>query len=733
MRFFLLLNIIYFGFFQAQVVEAKNKKPKAKELSLTDIFASSKFSQRSVYGLNPLKDGQHYASIVYGKSPSILIYSYSTGEVVDTLLKQAWLTPRDSTEPIRFTGYLLSEDENLLLLKTDPEQIYRRSSLEYNFVFNRTTKSLIALSPHGKQAYAAFSPNGKSIAFMRNNNIFVVNLESWVETQLTFDGKKNEIINGGTDWVYEEEFGFTRGFFWSPDSEKLLYYKFDERQVPEFVMPIYDGLYPTNFTFKYPKAGEKNAIVSMHIVDLNTNEHKLVPTGDNKDSYIARAGWTNDANTAWLQRVNRHQNKLELLFVNAGNAESQVVITEQSEQWVDVHDDLTFLPDGKHFIWSSERSGYNQLYRFDMSGRLTDTLTRGAFELTSFYGYDERSKTVYYATAYPTPMERTVYATTLETGKTEKLSMTRGMNRASFSADYSHYLLYHTDANNPVTITLHNAKGEQLRVVQDNAPLKKTMAEYQLSKKEFFTFANQDGQELNGFMIKPAHFNAKKKYPVLMYVYGGPGSQTVDASLGAYYMWFQYLAQQGYVVVSIDNRGTGGRGAAFKKCTYQQLGKYEIADQIDGAKYLGSLPYVDADRIAMFGWSYGGYMSSLAITKGAEQFKTAVAVAPVINWRFYDTIYTERYMRTPQENAAGYDDNSPSSHADKLKGNYLLIHGTADDNVHFQNALVMVDKLVSANKQFDFMAYTDKNHGIGGGYTRLQLFTKITNYLNQNL
>lgn len=733
MRFFLLLNFILLSAMQPQLTEAKGKKDKGQELTLTDIFASGKFSQRSVYGLNPLKNGTDYASIVYGRSPSILIYSYATGETVDTLLKQAWLTPRDSAAPIRFSGYELSADENLVLLKTDPEQIYRRSSREHNFIFNRTTKSLIALSPNGKQAYAAFSPNGKHIAFMRANNLFVVNLETWIETQLTFDGKSNEIINGGTDWVYEEEFGFTRAFFWSPDSEKILYYKFDERAVPEFVMPIYDGLYPTNYTFKYPKAGEKNATISMHIVDLKTNVHQLIPTGDNNDIYIARAGWTNDASTAWMQRVNRHQNQLELLFVDAITGESRLVLTETSEQWVDVHDDLTFLPDGQHFIWSSERSGYNQLYRFNLSGRLTDTLTRGDFEVTSFYGYDASNNTIYYASAYPTPMERTVYASNLDNGKVAKLNVTRGMNRATFSADYSHYLLYHTDANSPLTITMHNDKGEQLRVVQDNAELKKTLATYQLSKKEFFAFTNAAGEQLNGFMIKPANFNPKKKYPVLMYVYGGPGSQTVDASLGAYFMWFQYLAQQGYVVVSIDNRGTGARGAAFKKCTYQQLGKYEIEDQIDGAKYLGSLPYIDAERIAMFGWSYGGYMSSLAITKGAAQFKTAVAVAPVINWRFYDTIYTERYMRTPQENAAGYDDNSPSSHAEKLEGNYLLIHGTADDNVHFQNALVMVDKLVKANKQFDFMAYTDKNHGIGGGVTRLQLFTKITNYLEENL
>jgi dipeptidyl-peptidase-4 len=711
----------------------KTKKPTVTPLTLEDVFASGKFAQRSVFGVNSLNDGKRYASMVFSARPAIYIYDYSNGEVVDTLVYEAWLTPADSTKPIRFSGYQLSANENWVLLATEREQIYRYSSREHNFVFNRSTRQLRALSPNGKQAFAQFSPDGKMVAFMRDNNIFTVDLSTWIETQITFDGKNNEIINGGTDWVYEEEFGFTRAFFWSPDSRKLLYYKFDERQVPEFVMPIYDGLYPTNFTFKYPKAGEKNATVNLYLHDLTTHQQRLVNTGKNTDQYIARAGWTRDAQTAWMQRMNRHQNKLELLFIDANTGESKIIVTETSEQWIDIHDDLTFLEDGKRFIWSSERSGYLQLYLYDLSGNLLQPLTSGNYEITNFYGFDEKNQRIYYATAWPTPMERTVYSLGLGESEGQRLSPNRGKNNASFSKDFSHYLLYHTDANSPLTVTLHGGDGKLLRVVQDNADLKKTLTSYRLSKKEFLEIDNGQGTRLNAYMIKPTDFNPKKKYPVLMFVYGGPGSQTVDASFGQYYMWFQYLAQQGYLVVSVDNRGTGYRGAAFKKTTYQQLGKYETEDQIAAARYLASLPYVDGKRIGMFGWSYGGYMSSLAITLGADVFKTAVAVAPVINWRYYDTIYTERYMRTPQENAAGYDDNSPSSHADKLKGNYLLIHGTADDNVHFQNALVMVDKLVKANKQFDFMAYTDKDHGIGGGVTRLQLFTKITKYLEQNL
>jgi len=712
---------------------SKGKKPTTKSLSLEEIFASGKFSQRSVYGVNSLKDGQNYASLIYGAAPSIVIYNYSSGEAVDTLVKQAWLTPEGASAPIRFAGYSLSADESLVMLSTAPEQIYRYSSLENNYIFERSSKKLYPLSPNGKQAYAAFSPNGKKVGFMRDNNLFMVDLASMAEIQITFDGKTNEIINGGTDWVYEEEFGFTRAFFWSPNSQSIFYYKIDEREVREFVMPMYEGLYPTNFTFKYPKAGEKNALVTMHLYEVATGKHMLAEIGPEKDQYIARAGWTKDSNSAWIQRVNRHQNKVELLFIDAKTGQSKVVLTETSEQWVDINDDLTFLDDGLSFIWSSERSGYNQLYLYGMDGQMRKQLTQGDYDVASFYGFDEKNQRLYYSKAYPSAMERTVYSAALSGEEPLKLSPNRGKNSASFSADFSHYLHFHTDANSPLIVSMHKGSSEQIRVVQNNADLRKTLSEYNLAKKEFFDFDNGQGDILNGFMLKPVDFNSKKKYPVLMFVYGGPGSQTVDASFGQHYMWFQYLTQQGYIVVSIDNRGTGFRGSKFKKCIYQQLGKYEIADQMAGASYLGDLPYVDKARIGMFGWSYGGYMSSLAITVGADLFKTAVAVAPVINWRFYDTIYTERYMRTPQENASGYDDNSPSSHAEKLKGNYLLIHGTADDNVHFQNALVMSEKLVKANKQFDFMAYTDKNHGISGGTTRLQLFTKITNYLQANL
>lgn len=730
MRIF-LTGLLFAGFSMTAWAQPKPAATNT-QLTLKEVIASNKFGAKSLYGVNPMKDGKSYASIVYQPSQALVLYDFASGKAIDTLLKQAWLTPQDSSKPINFGGYTPNGDESMFLLSTDAEQIYRYSTREHNFIFDKKTKSLRALSTNGKQAYATFSPDGKKVGFMRENNLFIKDITNGNETQYTFDGKQNEIINGGTDWVYEEEFGFTRAFFWSPDSKNIFFYRFDEKAVPEFVMPIYDGLYPTNFTFKYPKAGEKNATVTLHLYNVESKLTRKIEIGEGNE-YVARAGWTKNANTAWFQRLNRHQNKLELVLVDARDGSTRVILTESDAAWVDVEDDLTFLQDGKKFIWSSEKSGFKHLYLYDLSGAELGAITKGNWDVTSFYGIDEANDVVYFQAADPNPMSRMVYKVKLDGSEMTKISTNAGKNSATFSRNFSHFINYHSDANSPLVVTVHDHHGKQVRLVQDNADLKKTLASYKLAKKEFFTFNNASGVALNGWMLKPTVLTPKKKYPVLLFVYGGPGSQTVDESFGQYYMYFQYLVQQGYVVVSVDNRGTGARGRDFKKVTYQQLGKYEIEDQIDAAKYLATLPYVDGKNIAMFGWSYGGYMSSLAVTKGADVFKAGVAVAPVINWRFYDTIYTERYMRTPQENPEGYDDNSPSSHADKLKGPYLLIHGTADDNVHYQNSMVMVQKLVDANKQFDFMAYPDKNHGIGGGNTRLQLFTKITDFLNTNL
>jgi len=731
LSFGLLLMGCLISFAVATHATEPNKKNNSKKLELQDIFASPKFAQRGVSGLRSMADGEHYTAVSKGH---IIRYAYASGQAVDTLFRAGQLIDPVSGDTLQFDDYSFCAQERRLLLSTETEPIYRYSSREYNYLFDLSSGSINRLSTGGKQAFAQFSPNGEMVAFMRDNNLFITDLNTFTETQITNDGRINEIINGGTDWVYEEEFSFTRAFFWSPDSRRLLFYRFDERAVPEFVMPLFNGLYPEPYRFKYPKAGEKNALVELHLYDLGRGAHQKLDVGPEPDQYIARAGWTTDSNRLWFQRVNRHQNMVELVMADAQGATSQVVLTDSSKAWVDILDDLTFLKNGKEFIWSSEKSGFQQLYLHQIDGREIRVLSQGGRDVTDFYGVDEATKQIYYSLADPTPMERRLFAQSLDGSPARPLpGPGRGKTKAFFSSTFRYYIQQHTDINSPAVWSLHHSDGREIRVLEDNRALRNQWAQYRIAPRSFFAFAGPSGDSLNGFMIRPPDFSARKKYPVLMFVYGGPGSQTVDASLGQYFMWFQFLAQEGYIVVSVDGRGTGYRGAEFKKCTYLQLGKYELEDQKAAARYLQGLPFVDPGRIGIFGWSYGGYMSSLAAVQGEGLFKAAVAVAPVINWRYYDSIYTERFMRTPQENARGYDDNSPSTYADRLKSAYLLIHGTADDNVHFQNALVMTQKLTEANKPFDFMAYTDKNHGIGGGNTRLHLFTTITRFLRENL
>lgn len=678
-----------------------------------------------------MADGEHYTAVSRGH---IIRYAYATGKAVDTLFRSGQLIDPVSGDTLPFDDYNFCSREQRLLLSTKTEPIYRHSSREINYIYDRRNGQINRLSMGGKQAFAQFSPDGEMVAFMRDNNLFISDLNTFTETQITSDGRANEIINGGTDWVYEEEFGFTRAFFWSPDSRRLLYYRFDEREVPEFVMPLFHSLYPEPYRFKYPKAGEKNALVELHLYELGSGQRKKLDVGPEPDQYIARAGWTTDPNRLWFQRVNRHQNRVELVLADPQSSSTRVVLTDSSNAWVDILDDLTFLKNGREFIWSSEKSGFQQLYLHQIDGQEIRVLSQPGRDVTDFYGVDESTNQIYYSLADPSPMERRLFVQSLDGTPAQALpGPVRGKTKAYFSANFRYYIRQHTDINSPAVWTLHHNDGREIRVLEDNQALRKQWGQYNLSPRSFISFVGPSGDSLNGFMVRPPDFNARKKYPVLMFVYGGPGSQTVDASLGQYYMWFQYLAQEGYIVVSVDGRGTGFRGANFKKCTYLQLGKYELEDQKASARYLQGLPYVDAGRIGIFGWSYGGYMSSLAAVQGDGLFKAAVAVAPVINWRYYDSIYTERFMRTPQENPRGYDDNSPSTYADRLKSAYLLIHGTADDNVHFQNALVMTQKLTEANRPFDFMAYTDKNHGIGGGHTRLHLFTTITRFLRENL
>jgi dipeptidyl-peptidase-4 len=580
-----------------------------------------------------------------------------------------------------------------------------------------------------------FSPDGKKIAFARDNNLYVFDIASKQITAITSDGKKNSVINGITDWVYEEEFAFVRAFDWSKDSKKVAYIRFDESQVPEFSMSMFKkDLYPTVETFKYPKAGEKNSEVSLHIYDVTSKGTQNVNLSQYADFYIARMKWTNENNVLSAQVLNRHQDNLDLLFIDGNSGATKVVLNEKDKAYIDVTDNLTFLKDNS-FIWTSEKDGFNHIYLYDKTGKLKNQVTKGNWEVTNYYGFDEKNNTVFYQSVENGSINRDVYSINLNGKNKVRLSKSTGTNAATFSPNFQYFITTFSSATQPTTYTLNEAKkGAQVQVIENNEALATKLKGYDLPAKEFFVLKTAKGNELNAWILKPKDFDPNKKYPVFMYQYSGPGSQQVNNDWnGTDDYWFQMLAQQGYIVACVDGRGTGFKGAAFKKVTQKELGKYEVEDQIDAAKVIGNYPYVDKNRIGIWGWSYGGFMASNCILKGADVFKMAIAVAPVTNWRFYDSIYTERYMQTPQENATGYDENSPINHVNKLKGKYLLIHGSGDDNVHVQNSMQMIEALIQANKQFDSEIYPDKNHGIYGGKTRIQLYTKMTNFIKENL
>lgn len=704
-----------------------------KQITNEDIFVKGTFRQENVYGMNWLKSGEHYAAYGSGVEGNRLFrYEIKTGKKLDMIFDEEELVPEGQSKPIKTSGFFFSPDESKILFTTEVEYIYRYSTREFCYVYDVATKKLTPLSTNGKQRLEAFSPDSKKIAFVRDNNIFIKDLVSGTETQVTQDGVMNKIINGGTDWVYEEEFALPNGMYWSPDGKKLAFYRFDESMVPEFQMTVYgNGLYPGEDVFKYPKAGEKNSIVSIHIYDLASKATIPVNAGTETNQYIPRIEWTNSSSVLSVIRMNRLQNKQELMLVNSADGTSNVILTETSAQYLEVCDDLTFLPDGKTFLWSSDRDGRTHLYHYNMDGTLVKQITKGWWDVISFYGYDEKSKVLYYQSNEGLPYTRSTYSIKLDGSGKKKLSMKDGSNTANFSTGMKYFMNYHSTANTPNYITMNSADGKELRVLRSNENLMNTMHNYGFAKKEFFNIKNADGDTLYGWMIKPIDFDPNKKYPVLMHVYGGPGHNTVNDAWDRDLAWHEMLTQKGYIVVSVDNRGTEYRGAKFKKSTYGQMGKLESADQIDAAKWLRNQSYVDRDRIGIQGWSYGGYMSSLCLAVGADFFKMAISIAPVGNWRFYDSIYTERYMGLPQDNAKGYDAYSPTENMDKVRGKLLLVHGTADDNVHFQNSVAMANALIAANVQFDFFMYPDQNHGMGSG--RYHLYVKMTNYVLQNL
>ncbi|MDZ4149066.1 MAG: S9 family peptidase [Flavobacteriaceae bacterium] len=701
-----------------------------KDISLEEIWSGT-FRTQSLQSLNSLNDGQHYTVLEYdrvARASKIVVNDYLTGNQTKVLIDG-----KDYPEVKAFEDYTFSKDEKKLLLSTESESIYRRSSKGIFWVFDTDLQKLFQVSDKPIQE-ATFSPDGSRVAYVFENNLFVKEIGTGKIIQITTDGQKNNIINGLTDWVYEEELSFVRAFDWNQTGDKIAFIRFDESDVPEFSMSVFGkALYPQVETFKYPKAGEKNSEVSLHIYNLNNQKTAQVDLSDYHDFYIARIGWTKEDNTLATLILNRHQNQIDLLFVDGNTAEKKLILKEIDKAYVEQPEMPPFLEDNS-FIWTSERDGFNHLYHFDKSGKLLNKITEGSWDVTSFYGFDPKSKRVFYQSVENGSINRDVYSVKLNGKNKLRLSSETGSNDADFSADFSYFIQTFTNSETPPRFTLHSSKdGKKLKDIKDNQALTVRLKNYKLPVKEFLTLKVGD-YDLNMWMIKPVDFDPAKKYPVFMYQYSGPGSQMVSNTWnGTNDYWYYMLAQQGYIVACVDGRGTGMRGADFKKMTYKELGKYEVEDQINAAVELGKKPYVDASRIGIWGWSYGGFMASNAIFQGADVFKMAIAVAPVTSWRFYDTIYTERYMQTPQENPSGYDDNSPINHVDKLKGAFLLVHGSADDNVHVQNSMQMIEALIQANKQFDWTIYPDKNHGIFGGNTRLQLYQKMTNFIKNNL
>ncbi|MGC6470175.1 MAG: S9 family peptidase [Flavobacteriales bacterium] len=698
-----------------------------KQITLEDIWKTYTFYPKSVKGFNSMNNGEHFTRIESNDDlTTIGKYAFKSGKKIKTILSS-------NDIDIDISNYTFSSDENKILFKTETEKIYRYSSKSMFYIYDLRTKKIDTLF-NEKVMYATFSPDGYKVAFAFDNNLYVKDLTTNTIRKITTDGRKNSTINGVSDWVYEEEFGLVQSFFWSPDGKKIAFYKFDENEVKEFSMDMFNNkLYPQQYHFKYPKAGEKNSKVSIHIADIENNKITKLLTNKNYE-YFPRMNWTKDNDMLYIIGMNRHQNSLDFILYNASSNSSRILFTESDKYYLDIHDNISFSDNNDYMIWSSEKSGFNHLYTINLSEGKWEQITNGNWEVNKFHGVNFETQTLFYSSNEISHLDENLFSISLDGSNKTMLTREKGTNSCSFSKGMKYFINNFSTANTPPFYSIHKSNGNLIRVLENNESLAKKMKEYNLSEKEFFDFNTSDGTELSGWMIKPTSFDSTKKYPVLMYLYGGPGSKEVKNSWGWFnYFWHQLLVQKDYIVVCVDNRGTGGKGSEFKKMTYKELGKYETIDQIESNKFLRTLPYVDGNRIGIQGWSYGGYLSSLAITKGAEYFNLAIAVAPVTNWRYYDNIYTERFMRTPQENPTGYDENSPINHVDSLKGKYLLIHGTADDNVHVQNTYEMVSALVKANKQFDLFVYPDKNHGIYGGNTRLHLYKLMTDYILDNL
>ena len=702
----------------------------AQDITVEQIWKKYEFYPKGVEGFKSMKDGEHYTKM--NEDGSIVKYKLTDPTDAGTLLVNGNSLMYKEVK-IVFDDYEFNFDETKILFMTSIVPIYRRSFTAIYYLYDLSTKQLMPLDEkHQPQSLAEYSPDGKSVSFIYGNDIFVKQVASGKVVKLTEDGKRNKIINGTTDWVYEEEFSITKGYDWSPDSKWIAFLRFNEKEVKEFNLTFYNELYPTEYTYKYPKAGEDNSKVTANIV--NVSNGKITPINLGEYEYIPRLSWSNTANKLILQTLNRHQNQLQyhLVDLTGKKMTQKMFFEEKSKTYVEIDNNLMIRKDGNSILRTSEIDGFNHIYQLDFSGTSTQ-ITKGNWDVIDLYGIDESTNTVYYSSAEVSPMIKTIHS--INTNGTNKnlLSLPIGVSDAEFTAGMKFMVLTHSDANTPPVSTLNKNDGSLVRMLEDNKVLKSKLGNLALSKKEFITF-DVNGNKLNGWIMKPANFNSSKKYPVYMTLYGGPGhNEVVDAWDNSDYMFHQLLTQKGYIVACVEPRGTLYRGAAFKKSTYLQLGKLETEDLIASAKELQGYPYVDANRIGVMGWSYGGFMASLAITKGADVFKMAIAVAPVTNWRNYDNIYTERFMRTPKENAEGYDANSPVNYVNLIKGKFLLVHGAADDNVHYQNSMELINAMVKADKQFDLFIYPNRNHGIYGGNTRNHLFKMILDFVEENL
>lgn len=712
----------------------------AQQITLTDIV-DGKYAPRAVREVRSLADGESY-SCVSEDGLKIERCSFRTGEVTEVLF-DASVARGAAIRKVE--GYVMSPDERNILIETNRTPIYRRSAVSTYYIYNVKNKTLVPLSKNGPQECPKFSPDGNQVAFVRDNNLFLVKLlYNNAESQITKDGEKNKVINGKPDWVYEEEFSFNCAFDFSADSEMLAWIRFDETKVKTFFFPWYRGaapamdeyaLYPGVHEFKYPKAGEENAEVSVLTYDIKSRVTRTMKVPLEADGYIPRIQFTGEKDKLMVMTLNRHQDRLDLYAVNARGTTAQLVLREENKRYVDepAYCKLDFSRD--HFVLLSERDGYQHLYLYTMGGQLVRQLTSGEYEVTDYYGTDAAGKTFYYASNEGSPLEQYIYKVDMA-GKKTRITNEKGFNAAVFSKGCQYFLNTYSNLTTPPVYTLCAASGKALKVVEDNAALKEQRAALPLGEAEIISVTTADGVQLNGWMVKPRGFDSAKKYPVLMYQYGGPGSQEVFNSYANGFMggliWEQRMAEKGYIVVCVDGRGTGGRGDEFKRCTYLKLGELESRDQVETAIWLGGLPYVDKSRIAIWGWSFGGFNTIMSMCEGREVFNCGIAVAPVTDWRFYDTVYTERFMRTPQENPNGYD-CSPLHRYEKLKGDLLLMHGLADDNVHFQNTAELSEALVQAGVLFDMQVYTNRNHSIWGGNTRHHVFSKIESYLDAHL